>query len=407
MRRICLLLSLVVSLAVSCGGGETNKSEGSGPGKENKIMETSLYPVIYADRRRSSYLDVSSHARGVIGWNKQLNDDTTSHFNPKAILMTDKHMVIYSNDKILTLSIDGKKLWEKEFWPGSPISIFGDRVYFRKPDQINELGAMFLVGGSIEKKMIILNSTESSYPFYIEPLADDFLAVAFDRIGRSQGPSRMVVYGKPYEESEYAWVSEIEGPPALLPIHIPELEKLVIFSRTEIIVFNSRVDSDDGEIYNRFDNPVDEINACSADSEGILYLLSPDDDKLTLQAVSIDGEAKWTWSVPMPGANLPESRPPILGLENRIHVLTDDTVYTVKDGKLLWKLGGYGQAVDCGTALSDGTLLIAAGNQLYRLADNGEVMFRVTLDKQITAPPVVDTDGNIYVVSPNAVTQIK
>jgi len=407
MYRKCLVFLFIISFAASCGGGEADLSNGSSSGKENKIMETSLYPVLYADRRKSSYMDLSSSAKGIIGWSKLLNEDTTAPFNASALLMTDKHIVIYSDDEIQGLSIDGKKLWTREYWPSSPVSIFADRVYYRKPDQINELGAALLGGGAMEKQMYILNSTENSYPFYIEPFKDDFIAVSFDRIARSQGPSRMVVYRKPYEEMEYAWISEIEGPPALLPLDISELEKLVIFSETEIIVFNSITDGDDGDVYKRFDKPVTEINACSADKEGHLYILSGDDDKLTLTVISVAGETEWQWSAPMPGANLPESRPPILGVENKVHILTDDSVFTVKAGELLWTLGDYGQAVNYGTALSDGTLLIVAGNQLYRLADNGEVMFRVTLDYQITAPPVIDADGNIYVVSANAVTQIK
>ena len=75
-------------------------------------------------------------------------------------------------------------------------------------------------------------------------------------------------------------------------------------------------------------------------------------------------------------------------------------VYTiVEEGKCLWQHEIKGEAVRSATALADGSLLVAAGKTLIHLDPAGKLLFLVAVDKDITAPPVVDAEGGIYVAA--------
>ena len=108
---------------------QNNRDAHHSDGKEENNMKSNMYPVIFADYRRSSYIDLSCSAIGEIGWEKALHKESAPPFTPKVILIAEKQLFIYSDRKILSFNFEGEKLWEKEIRIGSGVWLEIQVVY--------------------------------------------------------------------------------------------------------------------------------------------------------------------------------------------------------------------------------------------------------------------------------------
>lgn len=372
-------------------------------------MNMNPYPVIYADFMRSSFISVSPSAKGAVEWTMALRSKDEPPFRPLAILVAERHFVVYSTKSAVASTLQGKRIWEKAIRAESPVAVVQDKVYFRKPEKVDELSQVFFDGREVPGKLKILEADQACQPLYIEPLAGQFLALCRCQPPPEQGPPMSVFYAKPYEAMDFTWVRNVPGAPRLLPLHIPELQRFVVFSEQDVIVCHSMTARPAGEEIARFVYPLKKVISCSADKSGLLYLAGEDGETRVLKALTLGGEEKWSWSRPYtpPPIGASAEIPPIVGAEGVVYVVLGSSVLGIKDGRLVREFEVKDAQVKGCSALADGSLLVAAGRILVLVDERGGERFRLDLGEEILTPPVVDLEGRIYVGLSNTVVKIR
>lgn len=360
---------------------------------------TREYTVLYADTRRSSFLPLRPEISGRIEWEFSLKGKEGSAASPKALLNSGDVFIVQSDEQIIAVNSQGRKLWRKEIVFGSPVSIAEGRVYFRsQKTEVDELSAVLLDGTEIRETMILLDTFESAYPIYIEPLPDSFIAVCVYRVGVEDGSPEVVCYRKAYPSEEYSWVSSYFGGVSLQPLHIREMNRFVMFTSQDVRIHDSE-SPHGGKEMARFDVPFPQLSEACAAEDGTLYILGSEESQLSLVALSLNGEELWKYTGIPFGGYRDHQKPPVLGVDKLVHVFAGNTLLSIREGK---QVGGYVSQhgpISYATALIDGSLLLAAGLTLVQIDVSGAKIREIEVEHAISAPPVVDKDGKVYVVT--------
>jgi outer membrane protein assembly factor BamB len=399
---VCALLN-----AVCCSGTKTAENQQSR--KESDAVMSNSYVRKYADARRSSFIDVASSSAGKVVWQVSLHEDTAVAFAPEALLTADGYLVAYSRNLVNGFDAAGKRLWTKVKRPGSPVTIFDGKVYFRAQDaEVNELNAVKLDGAPENQPMYVLDAFAAAAPVYIEPLADGFLAMCVYRPMPEEGGPETTFYKKEYGTLDYGWVAGFPGEPPLLPIYESGGNRFVVFGPERIAVFNASPGEgvEEEEELARFKYPLEPVVAASADAEGRLYLLGRKGDQAALVVIDDSGKEQWRWTEGIVLNSSGDVQPPVLGPANLVHIGCGRSVMTLADGALVRKFETDGEMVSYVTALADGTLLVAAEKALYVVDGEGKTVFSLEFDQPIAVPPVAGTGGGIYVAVAKTLTRI-
>jgi len=397
MRLFIYMAGLFLVFGIGCTGADSDKTHELNKG--NNGMNKNTYPVIFADAGRSSFIDITSASEGFLTWKKFFDDDEEKPLKPRSILIGGANIFVYSNDAVFCYDADGNKLWTKAIREGSPVSIFDDKLYYRKIEAIDELTAIEFNGRELDQTIWLLASDNACSPLYIEPLDKEFLALSLCTAPPDQGQPAYIFYRKKYETEKYIWSDDIGGSPAASPLHIGESERFIVFSDSEIIIYNAAAENPEGEIVGRFSYPAGKIVAASADKEGGLYILSQEGDINFITALALDGTEKWRWTAGPASKEQMYKQPPVIGLDGLTHVPVGRTLKTIRDGELIREFTVKDNIIDYCTALADGSVLIAAKNTLYRADADGNKIFGLLFDHDIVTPPVADAQGHIYIAT--------
>ena len=407
-KALCpvLMIWLMVG-AIYCSGPDA-----IGDQKVRKDLDramTKQYTRIFADARRSSFIDIESSAKGVVTWQSALHGIEEEVFAPEALLNTGKLLVMYNRRKAMSFSTDGARIWSENIATGSPVSVFDGKIYFRSvKTQANVLSAVNPDGSPVPDKMYILDSYDVAYPVYIEPLEGRFLAMCRFIPMPEEGETETTFYSKEYPTLDYTWVASFKGEPPLLPLHSVQTNRLTIFKPDQIALYNSvpGEKTEEEEEIAHYKSPMEKLLAASCDIDGNLFLIGQDKGKNMMMALSVEGEELWRWTE---GLILDTSRPiqpPVLGVNNQVHLISGRSILTLSHGELVRKFDTDGEIITFCTALADGSLLIAAGLAFYRVDAAGEAMFSFEFDHTITAPPIAGPDGAIYVATTHTLTRV-
>jgi len=391
------MAGMFLVFGIGCNGAGSDKKYDSNKG--NNGMNKNTYPVIFADAARSSFIDVTSKSEGYLTWKKIFNDDDEIPLGLRCILIGGANIFACSDDTVICFDTDGKKLWTKPIRESSPVSIHGGKLYYRKIETIDELAAVDFKGADYPQTMWILESDNACTPLYIEPLDGEFLALSLCTPPPEQGRPSFVFYRKKYETEKFIWVDNIAGKPAAPPLHTPDGAKFIVFAENEIIIYDANSAKSDGDIINRFPNPVQKIISVAAGDGDVIYLLGKSEDKNILLALAHDGTEKWRWTddTGIPGVSL--KQPPVVGIDGLVHIPVGRTLKTIRDGELVREFTIEERTIDFCSALADGSVLIAAKNSLYRADPDGNKIFGLLFDHDIVAPPVADAQGHIYIAT--------
>ncbi len=404
--RLVLAISFVVlCLSAGCNGADTKKSHDNGK-EQKKIMEN-LYPVIFADAGRSCFINSKSSGKGVTGWEAALNDKASVPYNPISILVASRQLYVYSDSLVTAFNLAGNRLWSRPIRPGSPVGIAGEVIYFRKNDKIDLLGAVTAGGQELSKTLWLLESDQSCRPIYIMPLADDFLAVSLC-VGPPEGqPPVFIPYRKKYETETFLWSDRFDGTPPLMPLYISGQDRMIVFSTSEIVIYNAGASKWQPEITSRFPLPLKKIIQASCDSAGNLYLIGDENGVITLVAMNLDGEIKWRWTGGPADSYPSNGQPPVLGPDGSIYVASGMTLVTVKDGRTVREFPIEKKIISFCTALADGSVLVTAEDAIFRVDAAGQLTFGLSFDHKILTPPVVDEGGNVYIALSDKLIRIE
>jgi outer membrane protein assembly factor BamB len=391
------MVVLFLAFGMGCTGAGSDKSQEFKKG--NNVMNKNTYPVIFADAQRSSFIDITSPAEGFLTWKKFFDEEDQKPLNPRSILTGGVNIFVYSKDSILCYNTDGEKLWSVGIRESSPVSLFDDRLYHRKIEAIDELAALSFNGRENNTTIWILASDNACSPLYIEPMDKEFLVLSLCTAPPEQGQPAYIVYRKKYQTEKYIWSIRLSGRPAAPPLHIGGMERLIVFSESDIMVCNAATDNPEGEIIYRFEYPAGEIINASADKEGSLYIFSKEGDAVFLTALASDGTEKWRYDAEVSAESQVSQQPPVIGVGGLVHFPTGRTLKTIRDGEVIGEFTIEERAIDYCSALADGSVLIAAKNSLYRTDADGNKLFGLLFDHEIVVPPVADAGGHVYIAT--------
>jgi outer membrane protein assembly factor BamB len=407
-KALCLnLLIWLILSTVSCSGQDANDQQQIR--KEPDSAMTKQYTRKFADARRSSFVNIASSSMGNVTWQSSFHDDEKLAFSPDALLNADNCLVAYNRNLLVAFDTNGKRLWSRNIRPGSPVSIFDGKVYYRDTEtEMNVLSAVLFDGSSVKDEMYILDSYDMAFPIYLEYLTDGFLAMCMFRPMPEEGGPETSFYRKEYGTLDYGWVTGFDGEPPLLPLHIPKISRMIVFKPDQIAIYNSEPGEkfEDEEEIMHFKSPMETLAAASCDSDGSLYLLGIDKEKNILVVLSADGKEMWRWTQGLSLSTSGDNQPPVIGIENSVYIASGKKMMTVSGGQLVREFETDGESINYITVLADGSVLIAADLALYRVSGDGEVLFSFEFDHKITAPAIAGSDGSIYVATTHTLTRI-
>ena len=355
----------------------------------DNITDKSTYSTYLANYGRNSYIPVESNSKGELGWSTEIPLKINQH--PRSVMVWEGNLVVETESSIIVYDNKGNFLWERSKVFRSPIAIGNKLLYYE-----NENFFLDVVDTSNKlayENVSIPEAANENYPIYLfAPEKETFIA-AIQFVGGEDGtPAEARFHKTQFGDRISTWEHGIEGTLSLPPLYIAEVNKLVIFMK-DILYF----DTDTGKKISQINFPLESPLNCCAGNDGMLYMLGYENNQIVLAAFTDDGIIKWRWTDRSAGKTLLKKQPSILGADNIIYVLAADEVFAVNRHKLLWSFAPEEKTISYGTALADGSLLLTAGNSLYRLDSKGDTMFSIDFEKTILAPPAVDRNGKIYI----------
>jgi membrane-bound inhibitor of C-type lysozyme len=317
------------------------------------------------------------------------------------VLVWNSGIAVATSSRLLAFSADGKLLWQRNILSGSPAVVANDLIYYQNPR--HRLEAV-----TLDETPILANAY---FPGAYDPLSrvwalwpekNEFLAVTqFIGLHR-ENPPWTSVYKAVYGSRVPLWDHDYPGGPLLPPLLVRRLNRIVLLMR-ELIT----IDPGTGTEVSRAKLPLTSYVDWSAGPEGDLYVLGSPETGCVLACVSLDGKTRWTSSGLGASTGWVKTQPPIVRPDGTVHVFGDRSVLTYRNGSLLWESATPGETPRYGTALADGTLMVAAGRTLHRLDADGNTMFSVTLEGEILTPPGVDASGSVYVATATHLVKIQ
>ena len=398
-----------------------------------QIMTTSSYPIRFASPGRTSALNVATPAKGILGWSQPIGTSSSPEWPPtvldwggRPVVVTPTHLTVFDSQ--------GTRLWTQERQVGTPAVVFGGHLYFKgKHRFIDAVDSRFQAFLNQVPFPGAMSAAVRVSLFW--PRETDFVAV-LQVPGDGEVPEGSppdTVLAQPYTtllKNRYPttygdWRIDLPGelrlPPLLLPAH-----HVMAIATTEVV----RVDVERFEELSRFPLPLPELVDWSVSADEVYTVTGYDKRHKVLLAVASTGEVLWRWTDTADTDRWAGQQPPVRSSGDRIYALTDGRVLAFERGKLLWVFDArdaalkHGARVDEGSfeikdgrllargslrhasALADGSLLVTGNRTLHHLSPNGRVIFQVNVGEDILSPPVVDSDGHIFIASASRLMRI-
>lgn len=387
----CYCTAVFFSILISGTACSQNDMKKGDVSYKEKMMNQSVYPVYYATPRRDSAVPIKTDAKGRVAWSSPLKVENPEML--KALLFLEDHIVVDTFPKVTVFSPEGKETWTRSKQFGSFVAVGNGMLYY-------ETEEIYLSAVNTNKETVLESAPlpgVMSNEFHLTlfwPRPHDFIVVAFF-------PGK-----RPEQEPEVAWRRAMYGErmgeegggypkrQRLFPLFLPEQEVLML--GVDVII---SLDIENGEEKATFQYPLAEIIDWSANAEGTIFIAGYEEKNKAIVAMSSTGEEQWKWVDPYWDDRWISNQPPIRFGEQGVYVFTNKRIVAVRQGSLFWHYEVKDGLVRHGTSLADKSLLATAGKTLFHLNSAGKVLFTVSLEDEILAPPIVDAKGNIYVVT--------
>ena len=399
------IASLVVVGAINVDALTTPKHA---PHMKKGTTMDNVYPVLFANTLQNGLTDAKVLAQGNEAWRKRRTEKEMG--SSGHLLVSRSTVFIITTDQITAVDATGKDLWNSKKWPQSTAVLFENVLYCQSYENKSRLARISLEGGTTLKSDIVLPSTaDKEKMLFFAPLQKEFLACcqlpASQKLQNGKAvslPPYYTVYRKPYDNWDFTWVAEGKESVVLPVMLVSNGKKLCIGTRHSMTMYNSESTVNEPSPLGNFAYPMQEVKSACADSKGNLYFIGVNEKTEELIACDENGKVKWKWQrAGITGRLLP----PVVGSNDEVIVINDSGVCCVNEGKLFWEFSTGLQDPNYVTATSDGSVLISAGDLLFCCKEGKEV-FSFEAGSSIIAPPVVDTEGSIYVLTPTEVIKV-
>lgn len=163
------------------------------------------------------------------------------------------------------------------------------------------------------------------------------------------------------------------------------------------------VDATSENAVTKFDVPF--ITSFALDHKGVLTLVVQDSGIYYLKQFSYSGEE--LWKVTLPGISQ-SKQPPASSPQGTIYYGESNSIVAVENSEVKWRLPlSKEPAFFYITVLADNSLLVASGNTLYAISEDGKIAKTVTIPFTITCRPIMGLDGAVYVGGSGGIACLK
>jgi hypothetical protein len=367
-----------------------------------------LYPVLFANSLQNGLTSATVRALGKETWRKMRTEKEMG--SSGHLLVSRSTVFVITADQITAVDATGKDLWYSKRWPQSTVVLFENVLYCQSYENKSRLARVSLEGGKTLKSDIVLPATaDKEKLLFFAPLQKEFLACCQLPVSQKVQNGKAVslppyytVYRKPYDNWDFTWVAEGKESVILPIMLVSNGKKLCIGTQQSMTMYNSESTVNEPSPLGNIIYPVQEVKSACADLKGNLYFIGVSEKAEKLVVCDENGKVKWKWE----RAGITERLlPPVVGSNGEAIVINGSGICCVKEGKLFWEFSTGLQDPNYVTTTSDGSVLIAARDVLFCCKEGKEV-FIFDAGSSIIAPPVVDAEGSIYVLTPTEVIKV-
>lgn len=368
-----------------------------------------IYTHYYANSRHDGFINAVANCTGKIAWEYVIPAEPDKFIEARLILLGDNFLIVDAMTEILCLDDKRNLLWRRDKYYGSPIVIDEGLIYFQSPARKDRMEAVDFQNNMIISDFVIFEIIDGSFLRLFEPAKEGLIAnVQYSGIPEVSA-DQFIVYRTDKEGYGYDWSKRyLNDYIRLIPLVNFDAGFVLTSNSKDVLIFDIVSNAGDTEPKHTFPLPsASEDIFVSSGKDGLIYFSYCERDKIVLKCFNPKGTEIYEATAPEKFYNIDKIiAPPILANDN-IYLLSAYNLVCFKDTKLLWQKTADGFAYSHATALSDNSILVAQENILSHFDSNGKELFSSKLDDKITAPPVVNAKGRVFVCSKSKIISLK
>ncbi|MEE9443239.1 MAG: PQQ-binding-like beta-propeller repeat protein [candidate division Zixibacteria bacterium] len=358
-----------------------------------------IYSRYFANSRHDGWVNQNVTSGGDIAWRRIITGDEKVSAESRLLLSSDNQIVVDGMRKIFVYSSEGLQLWKRDKYYGCQVALQNDLINYRSADSVNLIHAVSVVDGKKAHDIFLSGITKNSDLVFFEPLEKGLVAQLQYTSSHDKPSDEMLIYLLTGTMPGFDWSCIFKGNRSpLIPLADIENRRFVTSIQGELVVFDLDSQNRTPEPVSQFPFPLEQHTAwMSCGKGGKLYFAGCGPKGLEVAIAEFNGEL----TAHSENLDIPPVKPiapPILSDEH-VFILTSSMLIAIKDGAVDWTFKPLRGNLLFGTALSDGSILVASTDMVYHLNEAGEYYFETVIDEPIVTPPVVDGNGQVFVAS--------
>jgi len=357
-----------------------------------------IYTHYYSNSRHDGYINVVPSCNGGLNWKKEFSGYAEKHLENRMILVSDERIFIDNMSEILCLDSKGNVLWKRDKWYGTQVIIRDKIIYYTSSSRKDRMEAVTFDNNLVIEDFIIWEIVEGSYLQLFEPFRAELIAQVQYTGVQEASIDKFVIYKIGKKSLGYDWnkIFLKEASP-LIPLVNFEKKFLLTTTHSEVLLFNLAKNKKEAEPQKTFPLPSLAGNVfVSSSKDGLLYFGYGENDKVILKCYDQNGTElyKVENQEEFVGYNKVIA-PPIL-VNDFIYLLTNHKLICIKDAKIKWVISSEGLPFSYATGLADNSILVAQTSKLLNISSEGKKKFSYDVKETISAPPILDKNGQVY-----------
>lgn len=368
--------------------------------KKGNVMSQSkkiMNAMLYSDKAQTSFISVSGNIQDDLLWITSFEKNRLTS-SPVWIALFSNTVIAGSHNEIIAIdALNGKSLWKEQVilkfaFMCNTEGVLIDKSTKWRPYDSQEL-IIHLIG-TPDNCFITDYNADKNYYWYgyrTTPMP----------VPRGENISYWFQFNRHVPEQElFVWSYRVEGT-ALGSLTTLDNKTFFVIMPNQIHHFP--VDATSENAVTKFDVPF--ITSFALDHKGVLTLVVQDSGIYYLKQFSYSGEE--LWKVTLPGISQ-SKQPPASSPQGTIYYGESNSIVAVENSEVKWQLPlSKEPAFFYITVLADNSLLVASGNTLYAISEDGKIAKTVTIPFTITCRPIMGLDGAVYVGGSGGIACLK
>ncbi len=367
------------------------------------------YTQYYGSSRHDGYIAAETNCKGNIEWEYKIPPDDQDLIEARLILNEGKNIFIDATSEIICLDENGKMLWKREKWYGSPVVIKNKMVYYTSAERADRMEAVDFQNNIKVSDFVIYEIIPRSFLTLFEPASNELIAQVQYTGLQEVAVDKFVIYKSATNSLGYVW-SKIFNEEICPLIPLVNFEKKFLLTADNSSVYLFDINSTSRELEPKVKFPLPENSGnifVSSSAGGLIYFGYSKEDKTILNVFDEAGKESYSveYNEEYKFINKVIAPPIITG--KAIFLLTSNALINIKNKAVSWEIKSGGTPFSFATGLKDNSILVTKDNMLYHYSENGKELFSKKTDNKITAPPIVDSEGTVYVCTADKLFCIK